>query len=117
MRELFNGLRNASTSECSKTLSTEDDAKFKGCIDGWNVQMFYELNQIFNLIRFAGRDTIRCRVLVGADYAFCRIPILFCLDFNEIAYSRDQYQHTGRAESVSPGPVGLARIQGVFPRL
>jgi hypothetical protein len=30
---------------------------------GWNVQMFYEQNQIFNLIRFAGRDAIRSRSL------------------------------------------------------
>jgi hypothetical protein len=59
MSELFRGLRNSSTSEYSKTLSTEDDARFEGCIAGWNVQMPYEANQIFDLIRFAGRDTIR----------------------------------------------------------
>jgi hypothetical protein len=63
MRELFNGLRNASTSECSKTLSTEDDARFRGCMVGWNVQMFHEANQTFNLIRFAGRDIIQRRTL------------------------------------------------------
>src|SRR6266849_5214590 len=54
---------------------------------------------------------------LAQHYAFCRIPILFCLDINEIARSRDQDHHTGRAEAVLPGPVGLARIQGVFPRL
>jgi hypothetical protein len=41
---------------------------------------------------------------------------LFCLDLNEIARSWDQDHHTGRAESVSPGPVGLAGIQGVYFR-
>ncbi len=54
MSELFSGLRNSSTSEYSNTLRTEDDARFKGCMAGWNFLKFYKANQTFRLIQFAG---------------------------------------------------------------